>query len=140
MAFRHALFVFFPGGACSPTECTERTECLGGAAVSAAPTEQRCTAPRTHLGGYGIPAIPTHPLNNSPTDGTDAHRWFGCVGFSHRIHGIHRSFWRRRASHRCAQMLTDVRLRRVLSRNSRNSQKFLAENILPRISQMPTDG
>ena len=30
----------------------------------------------------------------------DAHRWLGCVGFSHGIHGIHRSFWRRRASHR----------------------------------------
>ena len=33
----------------------------GGAAVSAAPTKQRCTAHRTHLGGYGIPAIPTPP-------------------------------------------------------------------------------
>ena len=31
---------------------------------------------------------------------TDAHRWLGCVGFSHGIHRIHRSFWRRRASHR----------------------------------------
>ena len=52
---------------------------------------------------------------------------------SHRIHGIHRSFWRRRASHRCAQM---VRLRRGLPRNA---QKLLVEDILPRISQMPTD-
>ena len=26
---------------------------------------------------------------------TDAHRWLGCVGFSHGIHGTHRSFWRR---------------------------------------------
>ena len=111
------LCVFFPppGDACSPTECTEPTESLGGAAVSAAPTEQRCTAHRTHLGGYGIPAIPTHPLNNSPTDGTDAHRWFGYVGFSHGIHGIHRSFWWRRASHGCAQM---VRLRRLLWEDS----------------------
>ena len=33
----------------------------GGAAVSAAPTKQRCTAHRTHLGGDGIPAIPTPP-------------------------------------------------------------------------------
>ena len=82
----------------------------------------------------------------------DAHRWLGCVGFSHGIHGIHRSFWRRRASHRwhrCSQM---VRLRRVLPRNSRNTQKLLAENILPRnprntqkllaeksLPQMPTD-
>ena len=65
---------------------------------------------------------------------TDAHRWLGCVGFSHGIHGIHRSFWRRRASHRihgthrsfwrrrashrfhrCAQI---VRLRRVLWEDS----------------------
>ena len=34
---------------------------------------------------------PRRPLDNSPTDGTDAHRWFGCVGFSHRIHRIHRN-------------------------------------------------
>mgnify|MGYP007068520202 CR=1 FL=1 len=57
---------------------------------------------------------PRRPLDNSPTDGTDAHRWFGCVGFSHGIHGIHRSFWRRIFSHgfhRCPQM---VRLRRLL--------------------------
>ena len=49
---------------------------------------------------------------------TDAHRWLGCVGFSHGIHRIHRSFWRRRASHRfhrCTQM---VRLRRVLWEDS----------------------
>ena len=73
---------------------------------------------------------PRSPFNNSPTDGTDAHRWLGCVGFSH---GIHRSFWRRRASHRfhrCPQM---VRLRRLLPRNSRNSQKLLAEKSLPRM-------
>ena len=43
---------------------------------------------------------PRRPLDNSPTDGTDAHRWFGCVGFSHGIHGIHRSFWRKIFSHR----------------------------------------
>ncbi len=50
---------------------------------------------------------PRRPLNNSPTDGTDAHRWFGCVGFSHGIHRIHRNFWQRRASHgfhRCSQI------------------------------------
>ena len=64
---------------------------------------------------------------------TDAHRWLGCVGFSHGIHGTHRNFWRRRASHRCTQM---VRLRRVLPRNSRNTQKLLAEKSLP---QMRTD-
>ena len=44
---------------------------LGGAAVSAAPTKQRCTAHRTHLGGYGIPAIPTPPA---------------MIVFSHRWH------------------------------------------------------
>ena len=50
---------------------------------------------------------PRRPLDNSPTDGTDAHRWFGCVGFSHGIHRIHRSFWRRIFSHgfrRCSQI------------------------------------
>ena len=57
-------------------------------------------SPRTHLGGYGILPYPRRPLDNSPTDGTDAHRWFGCVGFSHGIHGIHRSFWRKIFSHR----------------------------------------
>ena len=74
---------------------------------------------------------------------------------SHGFHRIHRIFWREIFSHgfhRCPQM---VRLRKVLPRNSRNSQKFLAEdvlprnsqnsqkflseNILPRISQMPTE-
>ena len=61
---------------------------------------------------------PRRPLDNSPTDGTDAHRRFGCVGFSHGIHGIHRSFWRRIFSHgfhRCPQM---VRLRRLLWEDS----------------------
>ena len=76
---------------------------------------------------------PRRPLDNSPTDGTDAHRWFGCVGFSHRIHRcsqirrvwhpchthatlcqsshgihrIHRNFWRKIFSHRfhrCSQI------------------------------------
>ena len=71
---------------------------------------------------------------------TDAHRWLGCVEFSHRIHGTHRSFWRRISSHGlhgCPQM---VRLCRVLPQNSRISQKLLVEKSLPRISQMPTDG
>ena len=103
-------------------------------------------SPRTHLGGYGIPAIPTPPsdippteltefteafgVEEPPTDFTDAHRWLGCVGFSHGMHG---SFWWRRASHRfhrCPQM---VRLRRVLPRNARNTKKLLAEKSLPRM-------
>ena len=49
---------------------------------------------------------------------TDAHRWFGCVGFSHGIHEIHRSFWRRRASHRCHRCPQIVRLRMVLWKDS----------------------
>ena len=35
------------------------------------------------------------------------HRSFWRRIFSHGIHRIHRSFWRRIASHRCAQMHTD---------------------------------
>ena len=61
---------------------------------------------------------PRRPLNNSPTDFTDAHRWLGCVGFSHGIHGTHRNFWQRRVSHRfhrCTQM---VRLHRLLWKDS----------------------
>ena len=101
---------------------------------------------RTHLGGYGILPYPRRPLNNSPTDGTDAHRWFGCVGFSHGIHGIHRSFWRRIFSHGFHRYPQMVWLRRVLPRNSqkllaekslpqnsRNTQKLLAEKSLPRM-------
>ena len=45
--------------------------------------------------------------NSLPQMRTDAHRWLGCVGFSHGIHRIHRSFWRRKASHgfhRCTQI------------------------------------
>ena len=56
--------------------------------------------------------------NSLPQMRTDAHRWLGYVGFSHGFHRIHRSFWRRRASHRfhrCTQM---VRLRRVLWEDS----------------------
>ena len=61
------------------------------------------------------PAIPTPPSaipptefseftettgeEYSPTDFTDVHRWLGCVGLSHRIHRIHRSFWQRMSSH-----------------------------------------
>ena len=86
------------------------------------------------VGGYGIPAIPTPPsdippteltefteafgVEEPPTDFTDAHRWLGCVGFSHGFHGIHRSFWRKIFSHRfhrCAQM---VRLHRLLWKDS----------------------
>ena len=143
MAFRHALFALLPLPRIYRRRvwhpCHTHAALPGGAAVSAAPTEHSCT---------DIAILPQNSRNTQkllaekslPQMPTDAHRWLGCVGFSHRIHGIHRSFWRRRASHRfhrCTQM---VRLRRVLPRNSRNSQKFLAQDILPRISQMPTDG
>ena len=140
MAFRHALFALLPLPRIYRRRvwhpCHTHAALPGGAAVSAAPTEHSCT---------DIAILPQNSRNTQkllaekslPQMHTDAHRWLGCVGFSHGIHGIHRSFWRRRASHRCAQM---VWLRRVLPRNSRNSQKFLAQDILPRISQMPTDG
>ena len=39
-------------------------------------------------------------------------------------------------AHRCTQM---VRLRRVLPRNSQNTQKLLAEKSLPQIAQIFTD-
>ena len=55
------------------------------------------------LRGYGIPAIPTQPSKFLPQNPFQV-----CLRkSSHRFHRIHRSFWRRRASHRCAQMHTD---------------------------------
>ena len=75
-------------------------------------------------------------VEEPPTDFTDAHRWLGCLGFSHGIHGIHRNEWRRRASHGCSQM---VWLRMVLPQNSRNTQKLLAEKSLPQMTRMRTD-
>ncbi len=99
MAFRHALFVFFPRGWC----CILPQNARNAQNVSWC-SSLRCTnraemyCPQNTLRRVWHPCHhPRHPLNNSPTDGTDAHRWFGCLGFSHRIHGIHRSFWRRRA-------------------------------------------
>ena len=43
----------------------------------------------------------------SPTDFTDAHRWLGCVGLSHRIRRTHRNDWWGIFSHRihgCSQI------------------------------------
>ena len=100
-----------PPRGCSGLRCTNR-----------ALVHQHCNPPTEfteHTEAFGV--------EEPPTDFTDAHRWLGCVGFSHGIHGTHRNFWRRRASHRCTQM---VRLRRVLPRNS---QKLLAEKSLPRM-------
>ena len=57
----------------------------------------------TDVGGYGIPAIPTQPSKFLPQNPFQV-----CLRkSSHRIHRIHRSFWRRRASHgfhRCTQI------------------------------------
>ena len=96
----HSKFVC----ASPPTEFTEFTEISSG---GYSPTE---FTEYTEASGVEKPP-------------TDAHRWLGCVGFSHGFHRIHRSFWRRRSSHRCAQM---VWMRRVLPQNTQNPQKFLA--------------
>ena len=85
--------------------CHTHAALLGGALVSSAPTKHSCTninyptefTEFTEASGRGY----------SPTDFTDAHRWLGCVGFSHRIHRIHGSFWQRIFSHRfhrCSQI------------------------------------
>ena len=91
---------FLPYPRHPPRGCT-CLKCTNQANRAYPPTE---FAEPTETTGRGYP----------PTDFTDAHRWLGCVGFSHGIHRIHRSFWRRRASpgfHRCPRM---VRLRKVL--------------------------
>ena len=55
------------------------------------------------VGGYGIPAIPTPPSEFLPQNPLQV-----CLRkSSHRIHGIHRNFWRRIFSHgfhRCTQI------------------------------------
>ena len=110
----------------------------GGAAVPAAPTKHSCT--NINYPTEFTEFTETSGREEPPTDFTDAHRWLGCVGFSHRIRRTHRNDCRRIFSHgfhRCSQIF---RLRRVLPRNSQNSQKLLAEKSLPQISQMPTDG
>ena len=49
----------------------------------------------TEVGGYGIPAIPTPPSEFLPQNPLQV-----CLRkSSHRIHGIHRNFWRRIFSH-----------------------------------------
>ena len=88
MAFRHALFALLP-------------------------------LPRIYRRRVWHPAIPTPPsqgvqqsLLHQPSTRAPT------LQSSHRIHGTHRNFWQRRASHGCSQM---VWLRRVLPRNSRNT-------------------
>jgi len=116
------------------------------------------------VGGYGIPAIPTPPseflpqnpfqvcLRNSSHRTHRIHRSFRRRIFSHRIHrnfrrrrashgihGIHRNFWRRIFSHRIHRIHRSFRRRIFSHRFHRFSQKFLAENILPQISQIFTE-
>ena len=93
------------------------------------------------LGGYGIPAIPTQPQNYLPTEFTEFTEISGGGYSPTDCTDFHRS---RRVWHPCH---THAALRipsiepipslfaQVLPRNSRNSQKFLAEKSLPRISQ-----
>ena len=73
---------------------------------------------RTHLGGYGILPYPRRPLDNSPTEFTEFTEVSGARYSPTDFTDAHRSFWRRRASHRfhrCTQM---VRLRRLLWEDS----------------------
>ena len=122
----HSKFVY----ASPPTEFTEYTETSGG---GYSPTDftdfhrsRRVWHPCHTHATLRIPSTePTLSLlaqvlprnsqnsqklqaeNSLPQMRTDAHRWLGCVGFSHGIHRIHRSFWRRRAFHgfhRCTQI------------------------------------
>ena len=67
------------------------------------------------------------------------HRNFWRRIFSHRIHRIHRSFRRRIFSHRIHRIHRSFRRRIFSHRFHRFSQKFLAENILPQISQIFTE-
>ena len=119
----------------------------------------------TNVRGHGIPPCPlcVFPPGGacSPHGMHGTHRSLGCVycpqntlrrvwhpchthaahcQSSHRIHGIHRSFWRKMFSHRFHRFPQIFRSRKVLPQNSQNPQKRLVRNILPQISQMPTDG
>ena len=90
----------------------------------------------TDVGGYGIPAIPTPPSEFFPQN----HSKFVCASPPTEFTEYTEASGGEEPptdAHRCTQM---VRLRRVLPRNSQNTQKLLAEDILPQISQMHTDG
>ena len=107
-------FTEVSGGEYPPTDCTDAHGFLGCVLPP-----NLCTSVQSvgvFVGGYGIPAIPTLPSEFLPQNPLQV-----CLRkSSHRIHRIHRSFWRRRASHgihRC-------------------TQKLLAEKSLP---QMRTD-
>ena len=103
-------FTEISGGGYSPTDCTEYTEASG---EEEPPTDftdvhrflgcvlppNLCTSVQSvgvFVGGYGIPAILTLPSEFLPQNPFQV-----CLRkSSHRIHGIHRSFWRRIFSHR----------------------------------------
>ena len=114
MAFRHALFVFFSQGVqqYSPTECTEPTESLGGAAVSAAPTKQIVLCVLCVPWEYFVLPQNSRNSQNRLAEGVLPQN-------------------SRNSQNRLAED--------VLPQNSRNAQKLLVEDILPRISQMATD-
>ena len=110
--------------------CHTHATLQGDAAVPAAPTEQSCPPTEhsefTEASGRGY----------SPTDFTDAHRSLGCVlppnlctsvqsvGVFVGGYGI---------------LPYPRRPLPILPQNSQNSQKLLAQDILPQISQMLTD-
>ena len=91
-----------------------------------------CTSPPTEFTEY----TEASGGGYSPTDFTEYTEASGGEYPPTDFTDVHRSFWRRRASHRCDRCTQMVRLRRVLPRNSQNTQKLLAENSLP---QMRTD-
>ena len=153
--------------------CHTHAALSGGAAVSAAPTEHSCTniviltrnsqkllgrraSHRFHRCPQMVRlrrVLPRNSRNSQkllaekslPQMRTDAHRWLGCVGFSHGIHGIHRSFWRRRASHRCHRWFGCVGFSHGIHGIHRNewwrrashgcSQMVWLRMVLPQISQ-----
>ena len=103
-------FTEISGGGYSPTDFTEYTEASGGEEPPTDFTDAHgflgcvlppnlCTSVQSvgaFVGGYGIPAIPTPPSEFLPQNPLQV-----CLRkSSHRIHGIHRSFWRRIFSHR----------------------------------------
>ena len=144
-----------------PTEFTEFTEASGRGYSPTDFTDAHrflgcvfapnlCTSVQSvgvFLGGYGIPAISTPPSKGVHL--SQVHQPSKPRISSHRIHRIHGNFWQRIFSHgfhRCSQIrrvwhpAIPTPPSEVLPQNSRISQKRLVRNILPRISQMPTDG
>ena len=89
------------GGEEPPTDCTDAHGFLGCVLPP-----NLCTSVQSvgvFVGGYGIPAIPTPPSEFLPQNPFQV-----CLRkSSHRLHRIHKSFWRRifsRGFHRCSQI------------------------------------